>query len=77
MDHPKAASPERSTTSKANRHLYKVVPVRLPEDKWEVIRQEAAEMGIGPSTLARIWILESLRHVNGANHNGDGHRAET
>ncbi|MBA7541222.1 hypothetical protein ES705_33529 [subsurface metagenome] len=41
--------------------LDKVIPVRLPADKWEEIRQEARELGIGPTTLARMWILEHLR----------------
>lgn len=41
--------------------LDKVIPVRLPSDKWEQIRQEARELGIGPTTLARMWILERLR----------------
>ena len=39
----------------------KVIPVRLPSDKWEQIREEARELGIGPTTLARMWILERLR----------------
>jgi hypothetical protein len=39
----------------------KVIPVRLPADKWEQVRQEARELGIGPTTLARMWILECLR----------------
>ena len=41
--------------------LDKVIPVRLSADKWEEIRQEAKELGIGPTTLARMWILERLR----------------
>ena len=41
--------------------LDKVIPVRLPADKWELIRQEARELGVGPTTLARMWILERLR----------------
>ena len=41
--------------------LDKVIPVRLPSDKWEQIRQAARELGIGPTTLARMWILERLR----------------
>ncbi len=41
--------------------LDKVIPVRLSADKWEEIRQEARELGIGPTTLARMWILEHLR----------------
>ncbi len=44
------------------RPLDKVIPIRLPADKWEQIRQEARELGIGPTTLARMWILEHLRH---------------
>ena len=41
--------------------LDKVIPVRLPADKWEQIREEARELGVGPTTLARMWILEHLR----------------
>jgi len=41
--------------------LDKVIPVRLPADKWEQMREEARELGIGPTTLARMWILEHLR----------------
>ena len=44
--------------------LDKVIPIRLSADKWEQIREEARELGIGPTTLARMWILEHLRqHV--------------
>lgn len=43
------------------RPLDKVVPVRLPSDKWERLRREARELGVGPTTLARMWILEKLR----------------
>ncbi|MBI2849594.1 MAG: hypothetical protein HYX80_00950 [Chloroflexi bacterium] len=41
--------------------LNMVIPVRLPADKWEQMRQDAKELGIGPTTLARMWILERLR----------------
>ena len=41
--------------------LDKVIPVRLTSDKWEQIREEARELGVGPTTLARMWILERLR----------------
>ena len=41
--------------------LDKVIPVRLTSDKWEQIRDEARELGVGPTTLARMWILERLR----------------
>ena len=41
--------------------LDKVIPVRLSADKWEQIRKEARELGVGPTTLARMWILEHLK----------------
>lgn len=41
--------------------LNKVIPVRLSGEKWEQLRKEARELGIGPTTLARMWILERLR----------------
>jgi predicted DNA binding CopG/RHH family protein len=41
--------------------LDKVIPIRLSSEKWEQIRQEARELGIGPSTLTRMWILDRLR----------------
>ena len=46
----------------AKQPLDKVIPVRLSAEKWEEMRKEARELGIGPSTLARMWILERLRH---------------
>jgi hypothetical protein len=48
------------------RPLDKVIPVRLPSDKWEALRREAHELGLGPTTLARVWILEKLREVQAA-----------
>ena len=44
-----------------SRPLDKVIPVRLPSDAWAAIRREAMELGVGPSTLARMWIMEKLR----------------
>ncbi len=41
--------------------LDKVIPVRLSSEKWEELRREARQLGIGPTTLARMWILERLR----------------
>ncbi len=41
--------------------LDKVIPIRLSAEKWEELRKEATELGIGPTTLARMWILERLR----------------
>ncbi|MGB2799262.1 MAG: hypothetical protein WBC82_05415, partial [Dehalococcoidia bacterium] len=41
--------------------LDKVIPVRLSAENWEELRREAHGLGIGPTTLARMWILERLR----------------
>ncbi len=41
--------------------LNRVIPVRLPADAWERLRQEAKDLGIGPTTLARMWLLERLK----------------
>lgn len=41
--------------------LDKVIPVRLSADKWEALRREAKELGVGPTTLARMWLLERLK----------------
>jgi hypothetical protein len=46
---------------KVKKPLDKVIPVRLSSDKWEELGREAREPGIGPTTLARMWILERLR----------------
>ena len=43
------------------RPLDKVVPVRLPSKEWEELRRTAREVGVGPTTLARMWLLERLR----------------
>lgn len=44
--------------------LDKVIPVRLPAGKWEELRREARELGVGPTTLARMWLLEKLRQAD-------------
>jgi DNA-directed RNA polymerase specialized sigma24 family protein len=41
--------------------LDKVIPIRLPAADWAKLREEARELGIGPTTLARMWLLERLR----------------
>jgi hypothetical protein len=45
------------------RPLDKVIPVRLTSDNWEALRQEATELGVGPTTLARMWLLERLNRA--------------
>src|SRR5713226_4590411 len=39
----------------------KALTVRFDEDTFEELTREASEKGIGPSTLARMVILEHLR----------------
>jgi predicted DNA binding CopG/RHH family protein len=39
----------------------KAITVRLPEETVTALTKEAHQMGIGPSTLIRMWILEHLR----------------
>jgi hypothetical protein len=46
---------------KVKKPLDKVIPIRLSSDKWEELRREANELGIGPTTLARMWILKKLK----------------
>ena len=41
--------------------LDKVIPMRLSAEKWEELKKEASELGVGPTTLARMWLLERLR----------------
>ena len=41
--------------------LDKVVPIRLTADNWKALYREARELGVGPSTLARMWLIERLR----------------
>ncbi len=41
--------------------LDKVIQVHLSSEKWEALRKEASELGVGPTTLARMWIMERLR----------------
>jgi hypothetical protein len=49
--------------AEVKRPLDKVIPVLLPSEKWEELRREARGLGVGPTTLARMWILEKLRQV--------------
>ncbi|MDO8531876.1 MAG: hypothetical protein Q7T26_06880 [Dehalococcoidia bacterium] len=48
-------------TVQVRKPLDKVIPVRLSADVWEALRGQARELGVGPTTLARMWILERLR----------------
>ncbi len=51
------------TSVEGRRPLDKVIPVRLSAEKWAEVRAEAQELGIGPTTLVRMWVLEKLREL--------------
>ena len=46
----------------------KAISVRLEEASLQQLTQEARQKGMGPSTLARMWILEQLRRSESARH---------
>lgn len=46
--------------------LEKIVPIRLSADHWAELYRYAHELGIGPTTLARMWILEKLSLIRAA-----------
>lgn len=48
---------------KIKKPLDKVIPIRLQAQHWEKLRELAGEMGVGPTTLARMWILERLSSI--------------
>ena len=39
----------------------KPLTVRLPDDTLAALTKQAHELGVGPSTLVRMWVLERLR----------------
>lgn len=43
------------------KNLSEGLHIRLDPDALMELRNEAKEKGIGPTTLARMWILEQLR----------------
>ncbi len=49
---------------KVSSNLSKVVPVRLTPDAITQLEIEAKRMGIGTSTLIRMWVLERLQGLS-------------
>lgn len=45
------------------KQLSEGITIRLDPETLARLRSLASEMGIGPTTLARIWILEHLRQM--------------
>ncbi|HEX5478661.1 MAG TPA: hypothetical protein VFY79_02965 [Dehalococcoidia bacterium] len=41
--------------------LDKVIPIRFSDAHWRALYAEAQALGLGPSTLARMWVIERLR----------------
>ncbi len=38
----------------------KPLTVRLPEETLETLTEQAHQLGVGPSTLIRMWVIEHL-----------------
>ena len=50
--------------------LVKVIPLRMSDAQWRVLAREAEDLGLRPTTLMRMWVLERLRDAE------RGHRAD-
>jgi predicted DNA binding CopG/RHH family protein len=48
---------------KVSKNLSEGITVRLDEESLNELRSIAAEQGIGPTTLMRMWVLERLREL--------------
>lgn len=44
------------------KNLSEGLHIRLDPDTLTILRQEASQKGIGPTTLVRMWIMEQLKH---------------
>ena len=51
----------RPVEVKFSKHLSKTIQVRIAPDVHAQLEEEANRVGVGTSTLARMWILERLR----------------
>ena len=47
------------------KNLSQPISIRLDPETLTELRSRAREKGIGPTTLARMWILEHLRELQG------------
>jgi len=48
---------------KVAKNLSKGITIRFDEETLKALRECAHEKGVGPTTLARMWILERLQTV--------------
>jgi predicted DNA binding CopG/RHH family protein len=51
----------RTVEARFARHLSAGINIRLDPETLTELRREARHKGIGPTTLARMWILEHLQ----------------
>jgi hypothetical protein len=58
---------------RVRRPLEKVIPIRMSDDQWKVLTREAEELGVRPTTLMRMWVLERLREAE-RGHRGAARR---
>ena len=49
--------------SYGKKNLQKIIPIRVSQENWEQIKKEADRMGIGVSTLTRIWIMDDIQKL--------------
>ena len=56
--------------------LAKVVPIRMTDEQWRVLTREADELGLRPTTLLRMWLLERLRAAPRGHADGEAGGAE-
>ena len=49
--------------SAVRKNLQKIIPIRVSQENWEQIKKEADRMGIGVSTLTRIWIMDDIQKL--------------
>jgi len=49
--------------SAVKKNLQKIIPIRVSQENWEQIKKEANRMGIGVSTLTRIWIMDDIQKL--------------
>jgi len=55
-------------------HLQKIIPVRVSAEDWEQLRKQAQGMGIGVSTLTRIWVMGKLGNTEEGNLSKQEHK---
>src|SRR5207244_3289203 len=55
---------------KIKQPLVKVVPIRMSDEQWRVLTREAEELGLRPTTLLRMWVLERLRTAERSHQGG-------